>query len=615
MLRAAGSSVDSELVITPAVGSTSSASSNLGAIQAALDIGGLIYLKGSGVASLSGPLVIRSRTTLIVDRSLTLQQAAGVNGNVLVNAAYQAVASSVTVTWSSGITASVAKTAHGYSVGDYAFLSGTAGTTDSAFSGVFPVVSVTDADNFVVALRRAPSAAPSGTIACKAADVDITIEGGVWDFNAGSNTGTANTPEVMCCNLAGIAGLNLRHMRGKAATKFFINSGGLCNFRYEDIELIGGTSDIIKVYGPAWDGKINGVHGQSGDDMVSLQGQDFSPYDGYNISGWGDVLDIDVDAVDAYTSNLGSGCALYASPNQVMDNIRVRRITASCKSAASVNISGASGSGSGTMGRIKIEDCALRPDATQNLIGVSGTPTVRLLEVNGVAGPDALTSNNPSALSLTAGTFKTVVVSNVHWQRGTGGAPIYLGGAAINHIVVKNSYVYGNGSGGLVSVFGGAVKKLTVQDNEFDSCSPCVLVNTASAAFDVAFLRNHLNFCTQGLSTLIGINAEVTGNTVQGGITGGLVRVNGTLTANITSGGGNNGMSAGQWLVKVGGSEVVNLYAEDFQVDVTAVARVNGGKCFNTNTAAGTITSAGVVDCLGTAANSWHLRGTPTLVY
>lgn len=48
------------------------------------------------------------------------------------------------------------------------------------------------------------------------------------------------------------------------------------------------------------------------------------------------------------------------------------------------------------------------------------------------------------------------------------------------------------------------------------------------------------------------------------------------------------------------------------QVDVTAVARVDGYQVYNTNAAAGTLGVAGLVTCQGTAANSWKLMSNPS---
>jgi hypothetical protein len=601
--------------VFPVLGNAALAASNTALLQNAVNGRGVVFFKGNGVASINAPLVIGSHTRLIIDSTLTIQQAPGINGNVLTNYAYTQMAQACAVTWTSGITASVNLANHGFSVGDFAFLSGTAGTTDSSFSGVFPVVSVTDANDFVVNLRRMPSAAPTGAITCKRADVNIAIEGGTWDYNSANNT-AAGSPATCCLILSGISGLKTRTLRGKSQPKYFMNTGAVCNFEYFDTSIAGGTSDIIKVYGPAWDGCVDGVHGESGDDMCSLQGQDFAPYNVYGVSGWGDILDIDVINVDAVTLANGSGCAFYSSPNQVMDNVVARRITASCVNSPVINVAGASNSGSGNIGRVKVEDCSLRADNGNTLVGVSGTPTVDILEITGATGPENPVVTGSKIFYMLTGTIDTLAVSGMNWLRMSNGVPIDIGGGLVRKLSLEKSYFFGNGSGYPIYYGGGGINKIVVANNHMQSVAEVVNVADASAgALDVTFSGNYLKTCNSAIATVASVNVKFSGNTMDGNPSSGLVYGNGAITINVTSDGQNSGVTAGSYITKHTGSEIFNLFAEDFQVDVTTVARVNGGKCFNTNAAAGTLAQAGLVDCLGTASGSWHLRGSPTLDY
>jgi hypothetical protein len=60
-----------------------------------------------------------------------------------------------------------------------------------------------------------------------------------------------------------------------------------------------------------------------------------------------------------------------------------------------------------------------------------------------------------------------------------------------------------------------------------------------------------------------------------------------------------------------------SLYAngQAIRADVTKLTRWDGCIINNTNAAAGTLATAGLVSCQGTAANSWSLMATPTLKY
>ena len=59
------------------------------------------------------------------------------------------------------------------------------------------------------------------------------------------------------------------------------------------------------------------------------------------------------------------------------------------------------------------------------------------------------------------------------------------------------------------------------------------------------------------------------------------------------------------------------VQSEEVQADVTQpfIARVNGARLWNTNSAAGSLGQAGLVDCSGTASGSWKLRAQPTQTY
>ena len=48
---------------------------------------------------------------------------------------------------------------------------------------------------------------------------------------------------------------------------------------------------------------------------------------------------------------------------------------------------------------------------------------------------------------------------------------------------------------------------------------------------------------------------------------------------------------------------------ETVKTDLTKVVRAHGASFWNTNAAAGTLGAAGMIDCMGTAANSWRHRG------
>jgi hypothetical protein len=70
-------------------------------------------------------------------------------------------------------------------------------------------------------------------------------------------------------------------------------------------------------------------------------------------------------------------------------------------------------------------------------------------------------------------------------------------------------------------------------------------------------------------------------------------------------------------VITVGTTSTWNFVSNcaDIGVDISTIARQDGTIIYNTNAALGTLASAGLVTCQGTAANSWRLMGDPTLRY
>ena len=96
----------------------------------------------------------------------------------------------------------------------------------------------------------------------------------------------------------------------------------------------------------------------------------------------------------------------------------------------------------------------------------------------------------------------------------------------------------------------------------------------------------------------------------------GLLRANGSYACTVRSLGARL-LGSSVWITAPTGSPAFTVQSEEVQADVTAsyIARVNGARMWNTNTAAGSLAQAGVVDCAGTASGSWKLRAAPSQTY
>lgn len=295
-------------------GNMAAASANTAKIQAALDLGGEVtvgtvrtaavtyYITAAGSAWTNAALAIGSNTRLRIASNVTLRQAPGANANLLVTKSYGTAQTAVSVSWSSGITATVTWTAHPFSVGDYVALQGAA---QSAFVGVFVVSAVVDANSFTIRLTETPLAAPSGTITGVKAVTNFDVEGGIWDYDYANNPSATFTRQHAII-LAYAQRFSARAMRYRSVPKFCMATAAVRDFRISEQHadngaLVGPPSDgdVVKVYGPAMNGEVSIISGMMGDDTVSVQPVEPVAFAGYNITGGGSTLNISVREVGA----------------------------------------------------------------------------------------------------------------------------------------------------------------------------------------------------------------------------------------------------------------------------------------------------------------------------
>ncbi|WLB49248.1 hypothetical protein QIH93_15140 [Bradyrhizobium ottawaense] len=603
-------------LVAPALNDTSSAAANFTKLQAALTAGGNVQFIGSGVAYINAPLVIGSNTSLTVDPNLTIKQASGGNTNLVRSACYNRAWNTVTVSWTSGLTATVTWTGHGRSVNEPVWLRGTARTTDSAFFGIFNIDSVVDDNNFTVKLYRTPAASPSGTTECKLADENISIEGGIWDYNMAQN-GSGTFSNLHAIILAGIRGLVVQDIHGTNVSKFILCAGAVRNFLVDGIRALSTNSDAVKCYGPAFDGLVCRVRGETGDDAASLQSQEPSAFSGYDFTGGGDILSCRISDVDVSTTNTTTAAVLYTRGGFYHDGIQFDKITN--RVGYDVRVESAQSSETGVVGSVSISDVSwVAPQNIPISLGFTANNlSIDNVRIGNFMGPlNAPTGTAINLINVLAQT--TIGDMTVNGGKLTSArADLFVNAAG----TVKEMNVRGvtslssNNNGRLVTlVSGSAVSKLNVEGNYINGTDNAVVIQSGVTNTPDITLRDNNITALCGINASASFKAFVAGNKTAT-MTNGFIRGNGAaVVGTITSAGGNT-VPTGKYVVKVNGGETINLQAWDFQVDVTAIARFDGGYCYNTNAAAGTLGAAGNVMCQGTAANSWRLCGDPTKQY
>lgn len=317
--------------------------------------------------------------------------------------------------------------------------------------------------------------------------------------------------------------------------------------------------------------------------------------------GYGGVID-DVVVDDVYSpGNQSHELALYTCIGRgVFSNVRCSRVSGgeviwgepgfNHESLAFTNISNDSHFTGSLGGAVKIASPARAMKMTNCRHLLAGSPTT-------------------SGWLLTNGTntsmrYESIEVTNfeaIGRLASTGLAGIELGAAEFPSIAVTNM---------LVSGMGHAIK-----DN--GTTGDVNITINGLHARDMAAGTSVLKFYGTGARRQVSVQGYMPTSTALGPYTllssvGG----SGAVTMLMASGAPNYTYTF-NWIASDTPAAGSSLYCNgaEIKVDVTKLSRWDGAIVNNTNAAAGTLGTAGLVSCQGTAANSWSLLSDPTKKY
>lgn len=408
-----GSSIASTSSVNLVANSASAASANTAAIQAALNLGGVVTIsQASGsIVYINDTLVIYSNTTLKISDGVMLKQVSATTKPMLRNNAYlnnkvDVAVNGLTYALSGGfyyVTVATAA-AHGLVVGDYASIQW---ADKAGYNGVFLVDSVANSTTFTYRADIKPvetpsaisSKSPNAKIWVAKADQNITVEGGIWD-RGGYAKLINNTND--CVML--FANITKRVCKGQK----FLNHAWIAIFTFaesnaQDLDLTATwdnnsahNSQIVGINAPAKNNLCSGLHGSTRDDVFSFaNGMDplylmSDPING--LTSWfpvGDIVDCKVENV--YAESQTNIIALYkASNNYTYKNIIAENIGG--KAYKIIHIGGS------TVSATTIEEFTIR-----NLSGLYDQShavnihdcTVKALYFEGVSDQSTDNNNNP----------------------------------------------------------------------------------------------------------------------------------------------------------------------------------------------------------------------------
>lgn len=580
---------------TSVVGLSSNPSSNTAAIQRALDRGGNVILDTPGVYEINSTLVIGSNTRLELSPGVEIKLANHSNVNMLVSKGYRRTSTSITGAWSAGLVFTISWQSHGFSVGDYVWLSDFA---PSRFNGVFSVATVTDSNTFTVLLNRIGVALSDSSGSGRAADVNVEVVGGMWDYNNQTGVGDQRAHAII---LGVVYNLRVKNVSGKNATKYVLNIGAVDNFVVDGLIFDGTPSDGLKLYGPATNGAIYNVGGVVGDDMISFQTREPDAFAAFRWT-FGDITNVKASNLfGSHSAGVGRLMVLYGSPNEIMDVIDLSEISGATTVVGACPITLTAGTGlTGVFGSVSVRN--VRCDSVEAII-FAETATYGRLIIDGVTGQgdkafqtaSTLTVGNLSVRNVSVDITDSAVDSTIVLNGGTfglvsiedgvdteTGAQYYVScaNATIDTLSIEGIDVTGGSSRRFCNIASGTVSHVRLIGNNTGNLSNFFVLSSGVSGNPL--IEAYGNQC-DGAAGMAFLNISASCKVAVGGnqcvnAGNGFIRTGGTPTIQIRSA-GDNILSAGTWIVVPSGTPVLTVYGYDFTFDpiaLTGLATTNG---------------------------------------
>jgi len=602
--------------ITYGASPSKSAAQNVAAIQRAIDAanaagGGEVTLTRAGTYLINAALVIYSNIRFQGAPGVILKQADSTNLAQFVTDAFSTRASTTTVTisWTSGFTASVSWTAHGLSVGDYFWVQG---ATQGVYNQVFVVQAVTDANTVVIVLPYLPTVTASGTILAKKCTANFWIGGGFTiDHNYTNNTGATGLNR-MCVVLGAAANFSVDGLRTINIDKYGILVGGVSDYQIQNFYADGSqgasSSESIKTYGPARNGFVHNIYAVTTDDGMSIQPKEADTFSVYRFT-FGDVFNIHIDTVHLESSGGAECFGIYCSDNELCDNITIQNAdlaSAATSSHNGISIKYGNAFTTGTIGRVVLRDVRVRETSATNF-AINSSCNIRQLTIQNASFLEG-TLANQNLFKNTAGTiqqlnFDGIVLDDTNWPN----TPLYLINLAstVSQVNIKNVLFNGNATNGRLLSIGASVDQVTVDGLDLISGGMFCVIQSGLGVAPVLTLRNsRVKSIATGIQVNSACQINLEGNLFDT-VSQSVVRGNAAVACVVKSAGNNKFVSAP--FFTNGSTTTLDAYGFDLSLDVgaTGVNRTAGGYCFFVG-ARGTLVTNNAVICDATnAANSW----------
>jgi hypothetical protein len=581
---------------------------NGAAIQAALNKGGAIYSPVPGLFYIDRTCLLDDSSDVYFGPATWLKAAPGTNKKLLAFKPETEAWSSVSVSWSSGLKATLTWSAHGRSAGDALVLQG---ANEPDWNDVYRVISVTDANTLVIGLREFVTTGPTGTITAKRCVRNVNVVANL-DYDYASNPSAPASTDRHCMSAAFVADSEI-NVRVRNGYKYGLLVCGALNVRgsvHSD-----GVSDILKIYGPSSDVSMQ-VSGVSFDDCMSFQAKEPPAFIAY-MPAFGPVRNCAVRDVDAYgaSGTSSGGIVVYGDPDNELDNVLISGGSVNSRTRAGMAIKYGTGFSSGKIKKVSVEDIRLAPLATNYCFSVSASVDVLMLRRVVFLPDDDVTQ---LFRQESTSTIRLLIVEGVEfdealWPSASTAAYMFNLNGVVNTVVFRNCSMRGRSSQArFLTVGTNGVRNIVFDGCDFENLSQLMIQNNAAVAPRISLING-----TRLKSVTTGIDARgpctvILDSSEFETITNGVVRPNtNAITVEVheractfTSASAITCVAPGQALPK--------SLTLPVDIGATGIIKSAGGLAYNTGTGRGTVAQNRAVTCNGT---NWVQVDTPANVF
>jgi hypothetical protein len=354
---------------------------------------------------------------------------------------------------------------------------GTWFSIQNEYNNVFRVFEVLDDNRFTVALYETPTVAPGGSITAIKCTRSFSLEGGVWDYDSATSTGSPSELNRHAITLHYAANFDARNVKAINVLKYGFNTMAVADYTCERIEG-SGVAEIFKHYGPAVNGSVRGIYGDSIDDCSTVQMREPAAFSNYQ-PAQGDIVNLSIE--DVNVRNVGGSASgavvVYASNHDRCINLTLEKVFLKGVVCPAIRVRNGDNFTVGRIDDLALVDCFLSGKTTSNYgLFISDVELKNLRLVRPKFVPADLTS---PFFSTNAATYiETMIVQEMSFYNEawpTGGAAMFTLNGVINRAIFERCDI--RGQSGLVFVqipVSQSMGNLILRDSRFEGISAVV---------------------------------------------------------------------------------------------------------------------------------------------